>query len=73
MPRSYITRDDMYRKLLKFVKQQGSQYKAAASIGIGQSFLNSVILRRRPMGTKIPLALGYRAVMVYEELKKNSS
>lgn len=69
MPRK-ITTEALRKRLLAFIDTQGSQVQAAVVIGVGQAFMNAVVRRKRPLGTKIPSKLGYKPVLMYEELEE---
>jgi hypothetical protein len=67
MENNYLSEAEFIQVLREFVKQKGTQEKAARALGVDGSYVNSALhgWRGRAPGPAIVQALGYRRVIMY--------
>lgn len=63
-----VNQEYLRDKLFKEVRKEGSQKQWAIKHGVSTSFLNDSVSGRKDICGKILLALGFKKVVVYEEL-----
>ena len=69
MKGGFATPDALLERLRIAIAQAGSQDAAAKRLGVSGAYLCDVMKRRREPGPKLLDALGYRRVVVYEQIK----
>jgi DNA-binding transcriptional regulator YdaS (Cro superfamily) len=65
-----IERESLYAVLYGVVRTYGTQKKAAHALGVSQQYLTDVLHGRREIGATLLSALGYRKVVLYEQIKQ---
>lgn len=65
----WATREALIERMAADAKRAGSQLVLAQRLGISPQYLCDVLAGRREPGGKLLKALGYRRVVVYEEIR----
>lgn len=69
MKGGFATTDALLERIRIEVAGAGNQEQAAARWGISAQYLCDVLKRRREPGSKLLKAIGYRRLVVYEQVK----
>lgn len=64
-----IPRSQLDALIRETVERYGSQKAAAKAIGVSQAYMCDVMSGRREPAEKLLTALGYRRVILYEQVK----
>lgn len=68
----FATPAALLERIRNEVKRAGSQDRCAQMFGISPQYLCDVLRGRREPGAKLLDALGYRRLVVYEQIRKSA-
>jgi hypothetical protein len=66
----WLYEDGMLAILRAMVKELGNQQAVATVLGVSPQYISDVLHKRRQIGTGLARALGYEAIRVYVEKRK---
>ena len=70
MKGGWATPEALIDRLRRVIAEAGSQDAAAKQLGISGAYLCDVMKRRREPGKKLLDGLGYRRIVVYEQVER---